>query len=326
MIQLFQKIYKSAFCFDEALERQKLTREGVELLRVKLKSSKIVPKFVIDNQVKCCKHQNRFTILILHFVKLLLFLNSCDGDEDLAVKKLETYYDIKRSSPEFFANRDLESEGVQKCLDNLRFVALPVTSDNCNLILHQFKNPKPREYDYDDAIKTFIMKAEEYAYNNGPRSGTIFIDDLEGARIGHLFRPGLNSIRKSIRFLQEGSPLNVKAIHVMNTVPWLHMIIALIKPFMWSEMMNKIHFHPSNMDYKKFHEEFIPKSHLPSDYGGDLESIEQLHEQQRKTFMEMRDYFTMEERQKNHEFDEFAVEYEVNRKQQVLEQSLSKTS
>jgi hypothetical protein len=51
MKQLFQRLYKGAFNFDEALERQNLTRDGVELLRIKLKSSKVIPKFVVDNQV-----------------------------------------------------------------------------------------------------------------------------------------------------------------------------------------------------------------------------------------------------------------------------------
>lgn len=52
MIQRFQKCFGNAFDFDEALKRQDLTRDGIELLRVKLKSSKLVPKFLVDNQVK----------------------------------------------------------------------------------------------------------------------------------------------------------------------------------------------------------------------------------------------------------------------------------
>lgn len=79
-------------------------------------------------------------------------------------------------------------------------------------------------------------------------------------------------------------------------------------------MFNKIHFHPSNMDYEKFYKEWIPKSCLPSDYGGDLDSIENLHNQQRETFLLMRDYFLMEEGQMNFEYDECADDYESKRK------------
>lgn len=62
------------------------------------------------------------------------------------------------------------------------------------------------------------------------------------------------------------------------------------------------------MDYEKFYEECIPKSHLPSDFGGDLESVEELHEKHRKGLLELRDYFLMEEKQQNCEFDDHADE------------------
>lgn len=52
MLVRFKELFGSAYDFDEACERQKLTREMVEQLREKLKSSEIVPKILIDNQVK----------------------------------------------------------------------------------------------------------------------------------------------------------------------------------------------------------------------------------------------------------------------------------
>lgn len=51
MIPKFQRLFKSAYDLDEALERRNLTREGIELLRERIKSTKFIPKFVIDNQV-----------------------------------------------------------------------------------------------------------------------------------------------------------------------------------------------------------------------------------------------------------------------------------
>lgn len=56
------------------------------------------------------------------------------------------------------------------------------------------------------------------------------------------------------------------------------------------------------MDYNKFHEEHIPKSSLPADYGGNLESVEILHKKNRKILMDMEEYFYLEELQMNCEF------------------------
>lgn len=51
------------------------------------------------------------------------------------------------------------------------------------------------------------------------------------------------------------------------------------------------------MDWTKFYSQHIPKSCLPSDFGGDLESLADLHEKQCKEFQRGRDFFLLEEQQ-----------------------------
>lgn len=60
------------------------------------------------------------------------------------------------------------------------------------------------------------------------------------------------------------------------------------------------------MNYEKFFDDHIPKSHMPSDYGGDLDSIKVLHNQHRENLMKMREYFLVEERQVKGCYDEWA--------------------
>jgi hypothetical protein len=59
-------------------------------------------------------------------------------------------------------------------------------------------------------------------------------------------------------------------------------------------MFELIHFHPKNMNMEEFFEEFIPKSCMPSDLGGDLDSIEVLHGKNREKLLKMREYFLNE--------------------------------
>lgn len=84
---------------------------------------------------------------------------------------------------------------------------------------------------------------------------------------------------------------------------------AIVKPLVRMELFNKVQFHSSKMDYEKFYRDCIPKSHLPSDLGGDLDSIEKLHQRQCKIFAKMRDYFIYEEMQANKKFDQYANDY-----------------
>lgn len=67
-------------------------------------------------------------------------------------------------------------------------------------------------------LRNFLF-VEACAFQNGPRDGTIFIYDFEGGGFRHIMKPSISSVRKGIEFLQAGSPLNVKAIHVFN-VPY----------------------------------------------------------------------------------------------------------
>lgn len=84
------------------------------------------------------------------------------------------------------------------------------------------------------------------------------------------------------------------------------MFAALVKPFTSTGLLSKIHLHPSDIDWDEFHKVHIPKSHLPSDYQGDLASLEELHENERNFMMRLKDYFIEEEKQVNHEFDHLA--------------------
>lgn len=77
----------------------------------------------------------------------------------------------------------------------------------------------------------------------------------------------------------------------------------MLKPLIRSDLLNRVHFHPANIDYEKFYEECLPKSCLPSDYGGELDSIDQLHKQHRQSLLEMREVFLLEERMFNLEFE-----------------------
>ncbi|CAO1407086.1 unnamed protein product [Diamesa tonsa] len=89
-------------------------------------------------------------------------------------------------------------------------------------------------------------------------------------------------------------PIKLIAVHVFNVVPFIKLGIATIKPFVSAEILDKLFLHHPNMNWEEFYEKHIPKSCLPSDYGGDLESIELLQQSQCKTFISCKPYFLAE--------------------------------
>lgn len=73
------------------------------------------------------------------------------------------------------------------------------------------------------------------------------------------------------------------------------MFSALVRPFIKSGILERTHFYSSSIDWEKFYKDCIPKSHLPSNYGGDLESIEVLHEKTCQKIKDIAEYFELEE-------------------------------
>lgn len=40
--------------------------------------------------------------------------------------------------------------------------------------------------------------------------------------------------------MQEGVPITLKSTHILNAVPFFHLIMTMIKPFMKIDVVNKV--------------------------------------------------------------------------------------
>lgn len=79
----------------------------------------------------------------------------------------------------------------------------------------------------------------------------------------------------------------------------------MIKPFLSQKYFDMIQLHPIGSSCEKLHHD-VPRSHIPKDLGGELpSSVREMHENTRKLLYDMRNYFIVEEKQKNRELDEF---------------------
>lgn len=56
------------------------------------------------------------------------------------------------------------------------------------------------------------------------------------------------------------------------------------------------------MDFEEFYQNHIPKSCLPSNYGGDLDSVENSHANHKELLLSMKEYFSLDEKQMNFKF------------------------
>lgn len=138
ILEQVRKLIASAYNCDEVMKENGITQDDVNALRERSVSSSFVPKGIIDKI-------------------LLMILVACDNDMDKSVKLLHNYCKFVKEAPEFFSNRDVESKEIQSSLDNQYYISLPPTPNNCNLVFYKLSNYEPKNLNFDDAEKTFLM-------------------------------------------------------------------------------------------------------------------------------------------------------------------------
>lgn len=77
----------------------------------------------------------------------------------------------------------------------------------------------------------------------------------------------------------------------------------MVKPFVHKAIFDIIHVHPPETDYNEFFEKYIPRSHMPKDFSGDLPTITELHEKNIEAMLCMKEYFRLDELHTKKELD-----------------------
>ncbi|XP_043495071.1 alpha-tocopherol transfer protein-like [Polistes fuscatus] len=225
--------------------------------------------------------------------QLAIFAHSCYFQTDATLQCMEAYYKIRTTFPEVFGNRDPKSEILQCTMKNLNITALPVPDPNgYRIIFKQLKNTNPNNYKLGDALKLLMMTVDATLYTEGCKPGYVFLFDMSGVSIGHLSTLSISSIRKFFQYLQDGIPFRLKGIHILNANWILDKVLAIIRPFMKSEFFQLIHAYTGEVSEVYQH---IPPKCLPKDFGGELDYVEVLKEENDHKLQQLRDYFLEEE-------------------------------
>lgn len=83
---------------------------------------------------------------------------------------------------------------------------------------------------------------------------------------------------------------------------------------MRAEIFKVLKTYPSDCNMDEFYKNVIPRSGLPSDFGGDLSSVSELHEQFKDEYYNLRDYFRAEEEQRGIFWDQLTSKKKNSKK------------
>ncbi|KAK9754081.1 CRAL/TRIO domain [Popillia japonica] len=226
-------------------------------------------------------------------LEIILFLHSCYYRIEPTKTCIDNFYTIRTLCPEFFANRDPRTNPAET-LNLLLYAPLPkLTREGYKVIFAKLIDPNPDNYTFAGQVKVFDMATMLALHQGGTHNGVVVVTDMKEVTFSHFTKLGVVHIKKFFYYLQHAMPVRIKGLHFLNIPIFMDKIVGLIKPFMKGELFQVLYLHTDKLDtlYK-----YVPKECLPRDYGGDMDSVQNLIKIQNKNILENAQYFVEDEK------------------------------
>uniref|UniRef100_A0A146MET1 Alpha-tocopherol transfer protein-like n=1 Tax=Lygus hesperus TaxID=30085 RepID=A0A146MET1_LYGHE len=222
---------------------------------------------------------------------LSLFLFSCFSKLETTKKAIDTYYSMKTATPEFFADRDLDSKALQHIMNVVQMVILPEkTAEGYAVVWSRFVDADTSKFILDDCIKLLFMVVDTILRTEHTNAkGLLFVFDNTGTTLGHLARVSLSSVKKYFVYVQEAMPIRLRGVHIVNINTVITHIMSLIKPFIGKEQAKQIIMYTPEQIEQSY--KALPKSMQPKDYGGDAPSMDSMFRDTVKRIRANKDWF-----------------------------------
>ncbi len=108
------------------------------------------------------------------------------------------------------------------------------------IFIGRLSNTDPAQYNFIAAVKAMQLVIETSLREEGAAPGYVFVYDQRGVQLGHVARMPLAAVRKYLTYIQEGLPIKMRAIHVVNLNPVGERFLNMVKPFMKRELYNLV--------------------------------------------------------------------------------------
>ncbi|XP_018430175.1 PREDICTED: alpha-tocopherol transfer protein-like [Nanorana parkeri] len=197
-------------------------------------------------------------------VFLLRFLRARKFDYDRALQLLVNYYGCRKGWPELFT--DLRPSAVKPVLDSGFLTVLPQNDMQGRRVVCILSRWNPRDYPMTENIRAMYLSLEKLIESEETQvNGIVILADYQGVGLSQASHFGPFIAKKVIGILQDGFPIRIKAVNVINEPRIFKGIFAILRPFLKEKIVNRFFLHGS--DLSSLHSN-VPKAILPDEYGG----------------------------------------------------------
>ncbi|XP_019543634.3 alpha-tocopherol transfer protein-like [Aedes albopictus] len=226
-------------------------------------------------------------------LEMIQFIQSNEYDMEAAKRTAEAFYTFRSSYKDFFNDRDIFAAPIQRSMDVLSLVILPdLTPMGYHVLLAKIIDSDASKFNLATILKLAFMCVDVALWEEGCTEGFLLVIDMNGLHLGHFPKLGIFTLKNFLYYIQEALPIRLKGVHLINVVPFIDKIVAMIKPFMKKEILEIFHLHQKEDTVYPY----IPQNILPSEYGGNAPSRLFLTKQLFDKTIELRDFILEKER------------------------------
>ncbi|KDR19511.1 Alpha-tocopherol transfer protein-like [Zootermopsis nevadensis] len=202
--------------------------------------------------------------------RLERWLIRCKNSMEKVKKSLDLYYTVRTTVPEIMTGWDTNADWFKSAKKVCYSAPMPQLTPDCDrVILFGLLTSNTKDFDPLDFCKLHQMGleiriSEDYCMSE------IFIVDLLNYTLAHVTKITIPLIKKFELCGIGGCNVRVKAIHILNAPPFADTLIAMLKVALRAKIVSRIQIHGNNLT--TLHEQ-VPKSCLPTEFGGEAGSI-----------------------------------------------------
>ncbi|CAH2066482.1 unnamed protein product, partial [Iphiclides podalirius] len=209
---------------------------------------------------------------------LIAFLRGCKFSLERTKEKLDLYYSIRNTAPDYFRINHTEPL-FNEVLGLGSYLILPklASPTSPRVIIVRPGSYNPEKYTVADILSvSFILEKILFLEDdNMIVAGIQFILDLDAVTMLHFLQMTPMTLKKMVVTTQDAKPIRMKGTHYLNTPKGFETVFNAIKSLLNEKNQNRLYVHNKNYDEMYKH---IPKEILPTEYGGSGGNIKEIIE------------------------------------------------
>ncbi|XP_075983942.1 uncharacterized protein LOC142981731 [Anticarsia gemmatalis] len=205
------------------------------------------------------------------YLERLLIYNK--GSIERAKKTLDKLCTCINLMPDFLRNFDLKNEfsGIFKAV-NICILPKP-TKDNYRILFVKATGGDDQDFELIYLYR-YLMVVTQYLVTNDYCQGYEIVADLSKITLRLVRKLNPMDIHRALILLTECLGQRIKRIHFFSAFKLFEIVIQLFKQAFSAKLRERIQVHTSNDTLYNY----IPKELIPKDYGGDLATVQEIHD------------------------------------------------